>query len=79
MPLTVQVAVMTGKTFEQIRHLESSPLVRTHQQWGQRLQIAMWIFAGVMVVAFWALPVRHAAQPVEPIGQTRRRRRWRSR
>ena len=53
----VQTAVMTGKTFEKIRHLESSPLVHTHQQWGQRLQIAMWIFAVVVVVAFWALPV----------------------
>ncbi len=53
----VQTAVMTGKTFEKIRHVESSPLVHTHQQWGQRLQIAMWIFAVLVVVAFWALPV----------------------
>jgi hypothetical protein len=53
----VQTAVMTGKTFEKIRHVESSPLVHTHQQWGQRLQIAMWIFAVLAVVAFWALPV----------------------
>jgi hypothetical protein len=53
----VQTAVMTGKTFEKIRHLESSPLVQTHQQWGQRLQIAMWIFAVLVVIAFWAMPV----------------------
>ncbi len=53
----VQTAVMTGKTFEKIRHVESSPLVHTHQQWGQRLQIAMWIFAVLVVIAFWAMPV----------------------
>jgi hypothetical protein len=52
----VQAAVMTGRTFEKIRHLESSPLVDTHAQWGQRLQIAMWIFAAIMVLAFWAMP-----------------------
>jgi phosphoglycerol transferase MdoB-like AlkP superfamily enzyme len=54
--VTVQVAVMTGQTFEHIRHVETLPLVKTHITWGHRLQIAMWIFAVIMVVAFWALP-----------------------
>jgi hypothetical protein len=54
--VTVQVAVMTGQTFEHIRHVETSPLVKTHIMWGHRLQIAMWIFAVIMVVAFWTMP-----------------------
>jgi len=54
--VTVQVAAMTGRTFEHIRHVETLPLVLTHAKWGHRLQIAMWIFAAIMVVAFWAMP-----------------------
>ena len=33
-----------------------SPLVRTHEEWGERLMIAMWVFAIVAIVAFWVLP-----------------------
>ena len=32
----VQIAVMTARDLEKIRHLESSPLVHTHEEWGQR-------------------------------------------
>jgi heme/copper-type cytochrome/quinol oxidase subunit 2 len=53
--VTVQLAVMTGRDLEKDRKLES-PLLHTHEEWGERLQIAMWIFAVIMVVAFWALP-----------------------
>ena len=54
--VVVQVAVMTGKTFEHIRHVQTLPLVRTHIMWGHRLQLAMWVFAAIMVAAFWAVP-----------------------
>jgi uncharacterized membrane protein len=53
--LTVQLAVMSGRDLEKDRNLDS-PLIHTHEEWGERLQIAMWIFAVIMVVAFWALP-----------------------
>ena len=53
--VTVQLAVMSGRDLEKDRHLES-PLIHTHEEWGERLQIAMWIFAAVMVVAFIAAP-----------------------
>ena len=33
-----------------------SPLVHTHEEWGERLMVAMWVFAALVVVAFWALP-----------------------
>ena len=51
----VQVATLTGQDLERSRGL-SSPLLVTHARWGHRLQIAMWVLAAVMVVAFWALP-----------------------
>jgi glucan phosphoethanolaminetransferase (alkaline phosphatase superfamily) len=53
--IAVQLAVMSGRDLEEDRHLDS-PLLHTHEEWGERLQIAMWIFAVVMVVAFWAIP-----------------------
>jgi hypothetical protein len=31
-------------------------LVRTHEEWGERLMIAMWIFAVLVIVAFWVFP-----------------------
>jgi hypothetical protein len=53
--VTVQLAAMSGRDLEKERKLDS-PLLHTHEEWGQRLQIAMWIFAAIMVVAFWAMP-----------------------
>ena len=38
------VATLTGEDLEEERGLES-PLLQTHEEWGERLMIAMWIFA----------------------------------
>jgi len=50
------VATVTGAHLEHERGLEQLALVRTHVEWGRRLMIAMWIFAGVVISAFWVLP-----------------------
>ncbi len=50
------VSTITGSDLMEDRGLEQLALVRTHETWGERLMIAMWIFALVVVVAFWALP-----------------------
>jgi uncharacterized membrane protein len=49
------LAKITGKSLEDERGL-TSPLVRTHEQWADRLMLSMWVLAVVAVVAFWALP-----------------------
>ncbi len=49
------VATLTGAQLRDDRKLDS-PLVKTHEEWGDRLMIAMWIFAAIVVVAFWVLP-----------------------
>jgi len=49
------VATRTGEDLMESRGLES-PLVETHEEWGERLMIAMWIFAVIVVVAFLVLP-----------------------
>jgi hypothetical protein len=49
------VAKLTGGDLQDERKL-NSPLVKTHEEWGDRLVFAMWIFAALMVVAFWVLP-----------------------
>ena len=49
------VAKLTGAQLKEDRGLES-PLVKTHEQWGDRLVTAMVVFAVVVVVAFWVLP-----------------------
>jgi uncharacterized membrane protein len=49
------VATLTGSDLKKERKLDS-PLVETHLQWGGRLMIAMWIFAALVIVAFWAWP-----------------------
>jgi uncharacterized membrane protein len=53
--LTVQLASMTGEDLQHSRQLES-PLIQTHQEWAGRLQVAMWVLAAVVVVAFVLLP-----------------------
>jgi len=50
------VATLTGGDLMKDRGLEQLPLVKTHEAWGERLMIAMWIFAVLVIVAFWALP-----------------------
>ena len=49
------VAKLTGSQLMKARKL-GSPQIETHLEWGGRLMIAMWIFAGLVVVAFWAWP-----------------------
>jgi uncharacterized membrane protein len=49
------VARITGNDLEHDRHLDS-PLVHTHEEWADRLMIAMWIFAALVIVAFWVFP-----------------------
>lgn len=50
------VATITGVDLKEDRGLETSPLVKTHEEWGDRLMIAMWIFAVLVIVSFWMLP-----------------------
>src|ERR1700709_25496 len=50
----VQVAVMSGGDLEESRHLDSK-LVHTHEEWADRLRIAMFVLAVLAVVAFWAM------------------------
>jgi hypothetical protein len=50
----VQLAMMSGENLQESRHLDS-PLVRTHEDYADKLRIAMFVLAVVMVVAFWAL------------------------
>ena len=50
------VATISGEDLEEDRGLGQLALVRTHEEWGERLMIAMWIFAVVVAVAFWVLP-----------------------
>jgi uncharacterized membrane protein len=49
------IATLTGENLEEERGL-GSPLVKTHEEWGERLMIAMWIFAALVIVAFWVFP-----------------------
>ncbi len=49
------VAKLTGSQLKEDRKLDS-PQIETHLEWGGRLMIAMWIFAALVVVAFWAWP-----------------------
>ncbi len=50
------VATLTGEDLAKDRGLDALPLVKTHEEWGERLMIGMWIFAVLVIVAFWVLP-----------------------
>jgi len=50
------VATVTGERLQDDRGLDT-PLVRTHEEWGERLMTGMWIFAALVVVAFVVFPV----------------------
>lgn len=52
--VAVQLAVMSGEDLEESRHLDS-PLVHTHQEYADKLRIAMFVLTILVVVAFWAL------------------------
>lgn len=47
------LATVTGEDLERTRR---STLVEIHQEWADRLMLAMWVLAAVTAVAFWALP-----------------------
>jgi uncharacterized membrane protein len=50
------VATLTGEELAEDRGLDALPLVKTHEEWGERLMIGMWILAVLVIVAFWVLP-----------------------
>ena len=50
------VATLTGAQLKEDRGLEALPLVKTHEEWGDRLMNCMWVLAALVAVAFWALP-----------------------
>jgi uncharacterized membrane protein len=52
---SVQLAAMTGDQLKESLH-ENTSLIRTHEHWAGLLQAAAWVLAGLMVVAWWALP-----------------------
>jgi uncharacterized membrane protein len=49
------VATRSGEDLMKDRDLRS-PLIETHEEWGERLMLALWVFAGLVVVAFAVLP-----------------------
>jgi hypothetical protein len=51
----VQLAAMTGDQLKTSLH-ENTALIRTHEHWAGLLQAATWALAGLVVVAWWALP-----------------------
>jgi hypothetical protein len=53
----VQLAAMTGDQLKTSLH-ENTALIRTHEHWAGLLQAATWALAGLVVVAWWALPHR---------------------
>jgi uncharacterized membrane protein len=53
--LSVQLATLTGGQLKDHLH-EDTSLIHTHEQYAGYLQAAMWVLAGLMVVAWWALP-----------------------
>jgi hypothetical protein len=52
---SVQLAAMTGDQLKSSLH-EDTSLIHTHEQYAGLLQAAMWVLAGLMVIAWWALP-----------------------
>ena len=53
--VSVQLAAMTGDQLKESLH-EDTSLIRAHEQWAGLLQVGCWILAGLMVIAWWALP-----------------------
>jgi uncharacterized membrane protein len=49
------VAKISGADLQEERKL-FTPAVHTHEEWADRLMVGMWVFAIVVVVAFWAFP-----------------------
>jgi glucan phosphoethanolaminetransferase (alkaline phosphatase superfamily) len=49
------LAKISGADLQEQRKL-FTPAVHTHEEWADRLMMGMWVFAVVVVVAFWAFP-----------------------
>ena len=54
--VTSFVATRSGEQLKEDRGIDT-PLVRDHEMWGERLMIAMWVFAVLVIVAFVVFPV----------------------
>ena len=54
--LFVQAATLTGENLEETRGPRSA-LVHEHSEYADKLQVAMYVLAAVMIVAFVAMPV----------------------
>jgi magnesium-transporting ATPase (P-type) len=50
----VQLSIMSGEDLERDRKL-FSPQVERHEEWADKLRIAVFILAVIVIVAFWAL------------------------
>lgn len=61
---TTQLAVMSGESLKDGRHLGSS-LIERHEEWAGRLQTGVWVLAAAVLVAWWVLP---ATTPVSGRG-----------
>jgi uncharacterized membrane protein len=53
--LSVQLAAMTGDQLKESLH-ENTSLIQSHEHWAGLLQAASWALAGLVVIAWWALP-----------------------
>jgi hypothetical protein len=51
-----RLAVISGNDLKDDRGLGVLELVQEHQEWADRLEIAVWVFAVVALLAWWALP-----------------------
>jgi formate hydrogenlyase subunit 3/multisubunit Na+/H+ antiporter MnhD subunit len=58
--VAVQLATLTGENLEETRGPDNA-LIRDHSEWGERLQILMYVLAVLVVVAFVVMPVVHRA------------------
>lgn len=51
-----RIAVISGNDLKGDRGLGELDLVKTHEIWADRLEIAVWVFAALAVAAWWLLP-----------------------
>lgn len=54
--VVTRVAVISGNDLKDDRGLGVLELVKEHEEWADRLEIAVWVFAVVALLAWWVLP-----------------------
>jgi uncharacterized membrane protein len=54
--IMTRLAVMSGADLRDDRGLGQLELVKTHEMWGDRLEIAVYVYAVIAVLACWVLP-----------------------